>query len=523
MKCYSNRLRRVLAAVMALVVMATAVVVPEAVHAAKKAVKSITLSKPVVKTLGMKKGETFSLKVKVKPAGMSKKITYRSSKKAVVSVDKKGKLKAKKAGKAVITISSQTKPKKSVKLTVSVFKAFKKAKKVVLNQKNASLLEGQKLQLKASVSPKNATVKNVTFQSSDTSVAKVTSKGVVTAKKTGTAKITAYAADGRGAKAVCTVTVVKPSDDSKVTAAPPQITNSAPPVTDPTPLPQKPFTLAEGFGYVSIYIDDTGDDYEGLSLVADSFAGDIEQVLTSECRPDVVTDPGDIMGTAIYAGSIGNNQVIDSLIAAGKLDVSAIQGKRETYKIQIVDQPSPGIDRGLVVVGSDKRGTIYGLYHISELIGVSPWIFWADAVPDKKGSIVLEASELNVTSKEPSVKYRGIFLNDEAPSLTGWVNAKFKGYNEEFYKHVYELILRCKGNYLWPAMWSNNFSEDGKSSKIANAELADKYGIVMGTSHHEPLCRAGVEWQRIYKKYGNSNKWNFNQRRGHHKVLAGRR
>ncbi len=466
MKYHSYRLRRVLAAVMALVVMATAVVVPEAAHAAKKTVKSIALSKPVVKTLGMKKGETFSLKVKVKPAGLSKKITYRSSKKAVVSVDKKGKLKAKKAGKAVITISSQTKPKKSVKVTVSVFKAFKKAKKVALNQKHATLPEGQKLQLKASVSPKNATVKKVTFQSSDTSVARVTSKGVVTAKKTAPAKITAYAADGRGAKAVCTITVAKPSDDSKVTAVPPQITNSAPPVTDPTPLPQKPFTLAEGFGYVSIYIDDTGDDYEGLSLVADSFAGDIEQVLTSECRPDVVTDPGDIMGTAIYAGSIGNNQVIDSLIAAGKLDVSAIQGKRETYKIQIVDQPSPGIERGLVVVGSDKRGTIYGLYHISELIGVSPWIFWADAVPDKKDSIVLEASELNVTSKEPSVKYRGIFLNDEAPSLTGWVNAKFKGYNEEFYKHVYELILRCKGNYLWPAMWSNNFSEDGNPARL---------------------------------------------------------
>lgn len=505
-----NKLRRVLAAVLAAIVMFTAAAVPEAVQAAKKTVKSITLSKPAVKTLGMKKGESFSLKVKVKPAGMSKKITYRSSKKAVVSVNKKGKLKAKKAGKAVITVSSQTKPKKSVKLTVTVFKTFKKVKKISLDQKNMTLPEGVTTQLRASVSPKNATVKKVTFQSSDTSVAKVTSKGVVTAQKTGSAKITAYSADGRGAKAVCNVIVTKPSIYPKVTEAPPQITGSAPASTVPAPQTQQPFTLAAGTDYVSIYVDDTGDDYEGISFAADSLADDIAQVLTSECRPDVVTDPGDITGTAVYAGSIGNNQVIDSLIASGKLDVSAIQGKRETYKIQIVDQPSPGIDRGLVVVGSDKRGTIYGIYHISELIGVSPWIFWADAVPDKKDSIILAASELNVTSKEPSVKYRGIFLNDEAPSLTGWVNTKFKGYNEEFYKHVYELILRCKGNYLWPAMWSNIFSEDGKSSKIANAELADKYGIVMGTSHHEPLCRAGLEWGKTHNDYESDDKWNFN-------------
>ena len=235
----------------------------------------------------MKKGETFSLKVKVKPSGMSKKITYSSSKKAVVSVDKKGKLKAKKAGKAVITVSSQTKPKKSVKLTVTVFKAFKKAKKVGLNEKSVTLLEGQKTQMKASVSPQNATVKKVTFQSSDTSVAKVTSKGVVTAKKTGSAKVTAYAADGRGAKAVCNVNVTKASICPRFTAAPPQTTGSAPSATDPAPQTQKPFTLAEGFSYVSIYVDDAGEDYEGISLAADSLADDVERVLTSECGPVV--------------------------------------------------------------------------------------------------------------------------------------------------------------------------------------------------------------------------------------------
>lgn len=164
-----------------------------------------------------------------------------------------------------------------------------------------------------------------------------------------------------------------------------------------------------------------------------------------------------------------------------------------------------------MVVGSDKRGTIYGLYHISEMIGVSPWVYWGDVVPEQQKETVLDDKKLTVTSKEPSVKYRGIFLNDEAPSLTGWVKNKFGNYNEDFYQHVYELILRCKGNYLWPAMWSNTFSEDGKESPIANAELADKYGIVMGTSQHEPMCRAGVEWQNIYKQYGTSNLWDFNK------------
>lgn len=272
--------------------------------------------------------------------------------------------------------------------------------------------------------------------------------------------------------------------------------------TDP-----KMVSIVSGGKAAAIYIDQKGEDYDGLSIIAKSFAEDVN--LVTGILPEVVTDSSKLSDIAIIAGSIGNNAVIDNLISTGKLDVSSINGKWECYKIQVVNNPVSGVNKAIVVVGSDKRGTIYGIYHISEMIGVSPWVYWGDVIPKKQSELTFSDEELNLTSKEPSVKYRGIFLNDEAPSLSSWVKNKFGDYNENFYNKVFELILRLKGNYLWPAMWSNNFSEDGKSNKFANAESADAYGIVMGTSHHEPMCRAGVEWQRIYKNYSNSNAWDF--------------
>ncbi len=465
------------------------------------------MTNPAISMLSLKKGETFQLKVKVTPKKKVKKITVRSTKSSIVSVNKKGKCKAKKAGKAKVIVSCG---KKKTVISVTVTKKLKKVKKVTLSKKSASLFCGSSLKLTAKLTPAKATKKGVVYRSSKSSVASVSKKGVVMAKKKGTAVITAYAKDGRGAKAVCKITV---KEKSAVTKAPVVNTSKPQPTTDPLIATQKAgyFTIAAKDSAASLYLDAKGEDYDGLSLIAASVAKDISLVTKEKAKANVVTKTESLKEYAIIAGSIGNNAVIDSLIEQGKVDASQIKGKREVYRIQVVENPVANVKKAIVVIGSDKRGTIYGLYHISEKMGVSPWVYWGDATPVAKDVVQIPEKELTVTSKEPSVKYRGIFLNDEAPSLTSYAKKKFGGYNQYFYENVYELILRCKGNYLWPAMWSNTFSEDGKgTNKLANAELADKYGIVMGTSHHEPLCRAGVEWQNKYRQYGTSNAWDFN-------------
>ncbi|HEY4789418.1 MAG TPA: glycosyl hydrolase 115 family protein, partial [Bacteroidales bacterium] len=194
-----------------------------------------------------------------------------------------------------------------------------------------------------------------------------------------------------------------------------------------------------------------------------------------------------------------------------------ISGKWEHFLIQVVEKPMRGVDRALVIVGSDKRGTIYGIYDLSQQIGVSPWYWWADVpVKHKEALFILPGKQV----QGPSVKYRGIFLNDEYPDLTKWVINKFgmvkpsqnppiptgiANYNHEFYTKLFELILRLKGNYLWPAMWNNAFNEDDPE----NPRLADEYGIVMGTSHQEPMLRAQKEWDRRYGKTLGS--WNYSK------------
>ncbi len=189
-------------------------------------------------------------------------------------------------------------------------------------------------------------------------------------------------------------------------------------------------------------------------------------------------------------GTISKSSIIDRLIREHKLDVSPITGKWEATVVQVVEKPMPGVARALVIAGSDKRGTIFGIYDLSEQIGVSPWCWWADVpVIHRDGLFVAPGRYVH---GEPAVKYRGIFLNDEAPALTGWVNATYGGYNHRFYEKVFELLLRLKANYLWPAMWNSAFNEDDPE----NARLADEYGIVMGTSHHEPMLRAQQEWKR---------------------------
>src|SRR5574344_1300143 len=270
--------------------------------------------------------------------------------------------------------------------------------------------------------------------------------------------------------------------------------------------------IAKDSSAIPIILDDSGKDYSGLKLVAEALASDVKAVSNATPKLYSIKElPSDKSDMALIAGSLGNNALVDSLAKEGKFTVSEIAGKRETYTIAIVDNPTANISKAIVVAGSDKRGTMYGLFHISELIGVSPWIWWSDVKPVRKSEIALPVKSLVYTSKEPSVKYRGFFINDEWPSFGSWTSKQFGGFNEDMYAHVFELILRLKGNYLWPAMWSSAFSNDGKANPQASAQLADVYGIVMGTSHHEPLFRAGNEWQKIYKNYGDSNAWNFSK------------
>lgn len=227
-------------------------------------------------------------------------------------------------------------------------------------------------------------------------------------------------------------------------------------------------------------------DWPGVRRAAGDLAADIERVAGT--KPALgPAGPGPV---AVLIGTVGRSALIDDLVARGKLDVSGIRGRWEAFQIETVDQPLPGLARALVIAGSDKRGTIYGLYEVSQQIGVSPWAWWADVPVRRRTELALAAGR--VVNPGPVVRYRGIFLNDEAPALTGWAQAKFGGLNRAFYARVFELMLRLRANYLWPAMWNNAFNEDDPE----NPRLADEYGIVMGTSHHEPMLRAQQEWKR---------------------------
>ncbi|MGD9634962.1 MAG: glycosyl hydrolase 115 family protein, partial [Pirellulales bacterium] len=237
-------------------------------------------------------------------------------------------------------------------------------------------------------------------------------------------------------------------------------------------------------------------DHAGVLRVAKHLQADIENVTGHE--PQLVIGEQPAGRDVVLIGTLGKNATIDRLVAEKKLDVAEIAGEWEAFLATVVDRPVEGADRALVIVGSDKRGTIYGMYDLAAQIGVSPWHWWAD-VPVKKQPTLSVLPGRHV-QPSPKVKYRGIFINDEAPALAGWMQDKFGGHNHKFYDHVYQLILRLKGNYLWPAMWGRSLYDDDPESP----RLADEYGIVIGTSHHEPMMRAHVEWERYGK-----GPWNY--------------
>jgi hypothetical protein len=236
-------------------------------------------------------------------------------------------------------------------------------------------------------------------------------------------------------------------------------------------------------------------DWPGVLRAAHDLQADVQRVTKTTPQFSTSKPAGK---EVVLIGTLGKSPLIDALVQQKKLNVSAVAGKWEVFVRQVVENPMPGVARALVIAGSDKRGTIYGIYDLSQQIGVSPWHWWADVPVKPQTTLLIPAGRH--TLGEPKVKYRGIFINDEAPALSGWSKEKFGGVNSKMYTHMFELILRLRGNYLWPAMWGNMFNVDDP----LNPELADMYGIVMGTSHHEPLTRAHEEW----KKAGHGP-WNY--------------
>lgn len=236
----------------------------------------------------------------------------------------------------------------------------------------------------------------------------------------------------------------------------------------------------------AIYAD--GEDFAGIHHALADLQTDVERVTGK--KPPLTQKREDLKGHAVIVGSLGKSPTIDHLIESGKIDASGIEGVWEGYIIQTVKNPLPGLDAALVIVGSDKRGAIFGVYDVSEQIGVSPWHWWADVPPAQHKELYIKKN--TQLQDSPEVKYRGIFLNDEAPALTNWVLENYGNYNHHFYEHVFELLLRLKANFLWPAMWNNAFADDDPQNMI----LADEYGVVMSTSHHEPMMRADKEWNR---------------------------
>jgi hypothetical protein len=235
-------------------------------------------------------------------------------------------------------------------------------------------------------------------------------------------------------------------------------------------------------------------DYPGVIRAARDLQHDLEKVtgILPELKvlEGTVEEGGAGVEAAILIGTLGNSPLIDRITEREKQWVSGLDGKWESSLTRVTDAPLPGIRQALVIAGSDKRGTIYGIYELSSQAGVSPWYFWADVPPPHREELFVTRGDHHLG--EPGVKYRGIFINDEAPALAGWAEERFGGFNHRFYSQVFELILRMKGNYLWPAMWGRAFYDDDP----LNGPLADEYGIVIGTTHHEPLMRAHVEWSR---------------------------
>ena len=245
--------------------------------------------------------------------------------------------------------------------------------------------------------------------------------------------------------------------------------------------------------------------YSGVRKIAEKVREDVR--LVTDVKPELVSEPR-TGHPAVVIGTIGRSERLDALEQAGAIDLSKVRGKREVYAFAVIEMQGQPM---LVIAGSDKRGTIYGLFHLSETLGVSPFVNWCHVWPAKRELVELTEAD-NCISREPSVKFRGFFINDEWPAFGNWVMKNFGGFNTKAYENIFELLLRLKGNYMWPAMWTSRFGEDGPG--LANAELADELGVIMGMSHHEPCLRQGEDYKHLRGKdsiYGDA--WNFRTNR----------
>lgn len=234
----------------------------------------------------------------------------------------------------------------------------------------------------------------------------------------------------------------------------------------------------------------------GVKKIAGKVAKDLEGVL--DICPQIIS--GDAESERMFpemkkiiVGTAGTGDIAKKLMHDFP-ELKQIQGKRESYALFVAENPAKETETELVIYGSDRLGTIYGLFYLSELLGVLPVAEWGDCPYVKRSSLVLTSAD-TVFSKEPSVKYRGFFINDEWPCFGNWATSHYGGFNAKMYDHIFEYLLRMKGNYLWPAMWASNFMLDGPELK--SMELADEYGIYIGMSHHEQCMRSGAEYGKV--------------------------
>jgi len=260
------------------------------------------------------------------------------------------------------------------------------------------------------------------------------------------------------------------------------------------------FPLVSEQSVADIFV--ASDDWKVANIATADLVADIERVTGRKPVLKQATD--NLAEYSVLVGTLGKSPVIDRLVKEGRLDVKDVQGQWESFVIATVADPLPGVRRALVIAGSDRRGTAYGVYELSKRIGVSPWYWWADVTPIHRETLYVSPERLRVGP--PAVKYRGIFINDEMWGLRPWAMKNFApeeghGVGPKTHAKIFELLLRLKANHLWPAMHNGDGGTIPFNCYENNKEAADAYAIVMGSSHIEPMLRnniSGAEWDREY-------------------------